>query len=290
MIRLKQKNIDSNFPNKVTTYYWQRAIPGLDPDAVTFLSAAGITDPTITVSINDLVISLKSAGIWTKMKAIYPFVGGTATTHKYNLKSPQDTNAAFRLSFSGGWTHSANGALPNGTNAYANTYLTPASHQSFTSGHFSLYSRTSSASLSLFGSHGIRDNLSPVRSSSILIRTQSSFRQFFMWGVGGNDGLNAADETDARGFYLGSRTAANSLFYYKNGTTIASTTGNQTQTTLSTSSYFLSNHNNQGSPDPNNYDNKQLAFASIGDGLTGTEAGNFYTAVQTFQTTLGRQV
>ena len=31
------------------------------------------------------------------MKAIYPFVGGTATTHKFNLKDPADINAAFRL-------------------------------------------------------------------------------------------------------------------------------------------------------------------------------------------------
>jgi hypothetical protein len=38
------------------------------------------------------------------------------------------------------------------------------------------------------------------------------------------------------------------------------------------------------------YDNKELAFSSIGDGLTDTEAANFYTAVQAFQTTLGRQV
>lgn len=34
----------------------------------------------------------------------------------------------------------------------------------------------------------------------------------------------------------------------------------------------------------------ECAFASIGDGLTDTEAVNFYTAVQRFQTTLGRQV
>jgi hypothetical protein len=39
-----------------------------------------------------------------------------------------------------------------------------------------------------------------------------------------------------------------------------------------------------------NWSNRQYSFASIGDGLTDTEAANFYTAVQAFQTTLGRQV
>jgi uncharacterized protein (DUF927 family) len=38
------------------------------------------------------------------------------------------------------------------------------------------------------------------------------------------------------------------------------------------------------------YSQRNIAFASIGDGLSDTEAGNLYTAVQAFQTTLGRQV
>jgi len=38
------------------------------------------------------------------------------------------------------------------------------------------------------------------------------------------------------------------------------------------------------------YGTRQLAFASIGDGLDDTQASNFYTAVQAFQTTLSRQV
>ena len=35
---------------------------------------------------------------------------------------------------------------------------------------------------------------------------------------------------------------------------------------------------------------KQCAFSSIGDGLTDAEALAFYNAIQTFNTTLGRQV
>jgi hypothetical protein len=38
------------------------------------------------------------------------------------------------------------------------------------------------------------------------------------------------------------------------------------------------------------YDSKQYAFAHIGDGLTDTEAANYYTAVQAFQTSLSRNV
>ncbi len=50
----------------------------LDPDAQAFITAAGITDATQQSAINTLVTDLKGYGIWTKMKAIYPFVGGTS--------------------------------------------------------------------------------------------------------------------------------------------------------------------------------------------------------------------
>ena len=93
--------------------------PSIDTDCAAFLTATGITNPTISGAVCTLVTSLKSANLWTKLNAIYPMVGGTATTCKFNLKNPADTNAAFRLNFVGGWVFSSNGALPNGVNTYA---------------------------------------------------------------------------------------------------------------------------------------------------------------------------
>jgi hypothetical protein len=48
--------------------------------------------------------------------------------------------------FNGGWTHSATGALPNGTTGYANTFLVPSSTLSINSIHLSYYSRTNNTS------------------------------------------------------------------------------------------------------------------------------------------------
>ena len=45
-----------------------------------------------------------------------------------------------------------------------------------------------------------------------------------------------------------------------------------------------------GGVNPNFFDTKQLAFASIGDGLTAQNMTDLTTAVNAFQTTLGRQV
>ena len=84
-----------------------------DPDAQAFFDAAGIVDTTQKLAVNQLVINLKLTGIWVKMFAIYPFVGGSSTTHKWNLKDPRDLDVAFRLTFFGGWIHSLTGAKPN---------------------------------------------------------------------------------------------------------------------------------------------------------------------------------
>ena len=95
----------------------------IDTDAQAFITAAGIINATQQSAVNQLVLDLKSANIWTKIKAAYPMVGGTATSCKFNLKDARDLDAAYRLVFSGGGTFSSNGYLPNGTNAYANTFL-----------------------------------------------------------------------------------------------------------------------------------------------------------------------
>ena len=61
-----------------------------DADVIAFIKATGITDGTEFSAINYLVLDLKNKGLWTKINTLYPFVGGTATTHKYNLKDPRD--------------------------------------------------------------------------------------------------------------------------------------------------------------------------------------------------------
>ena len=63
-----------------------------DADADAFIAAAGITDATQKSAINTLVVGLKADSLWTKMKAIYPFVGGTVnwvrvnTTYRQKIK------------------------------------------------------------------------------------------------------------------------------------------------------------------------------------------------------------
>ena len=86
-----------------------------------FIDTVGGLSSTEKLAINTLVLNLKSNGIWSGLTAFYPFVGTTASQQKYNLIDPQDTNAAFRLTFYGGWTHSSSGLIGNGTDTWADT-------------------------------------------------------------------------------------------------------------------------------------------------------------------------
>jgi hypothetical protein len=253
----------------------------LDPDAVAFLAAAGITDATISVAINTLVIQLKAIGVWTKLKAIYPFVGGTASTHKFNLKNPVDTNAAFRLVFSGGWTHSANGALPNGTNAYADTFYVPSAECDSLQNSMSFYSRTQSnlgSPYEIFSA----DNLGhQTRPYGLLVRFNTN-QSFY---ANGAYNLFVAN-SDSRGFFQAFTDLTNQILFKNSLQTLSIAIPNNL---ISGFSLYIGASNGAGTA--GQFSNKQCAFASLGGSkLTTTEAANYYTAVQAFQTTLNRQV
>jgi len=242
-------------------------------ETVAFVNATGISDATTINAINALVIALKGYGIWTKMKAVYPFVGGTATTNKFNLVNAADSNSAFRLNFVGGWSFSSNGALPNGVNSYANTFLSPATALSLNSSHFSYYSRTNSNAAEV----EMGDNV------NLLMEIRTVGISYFR--VNSNTLLTFSD-TDSRAFYLLNRSASNLSNAWKNG--VSQVSSANASSLLSPANIFLAALNSLGTPSA--FSTKQCAFASIGDGLSLTEAANLYTAVQAFNTSLSRNV
>jgi hypothetical protein len=251
-----------------------------DSDAQAFITATGITDAGQQDAIDDLVVALKAAAIWTKMQAIYPFVGGTAARHKFNLKSPLDTDGAFRLTFFNSWTHSATGAKPAGGTAAADTHMAPSTNFTDGSVHYSLYLRDNVAAsnqydLGILASGGAGFTFNGRRADD----TVQAYR---MHGV--TDVLVPAN-TDSRGFYVVNLDSA--LRVYKNGTELANDVS-LTATGERTENVFLGAYNFGGTPGEGS--TRQLAFASIGTALTPTEVGQLNTAVAAFQTALSRNV
>jgi hypothetical protein len=254
----------------------------IDSDAQAFITAASITDSTQQTAINTLVTDLKGYGIWTKMKAIYPFVGGSASSHKWNLKDPRDLDAAYRLVFFGGWTHSITGALPNGTTGYADTKITPSSSLNGLN-HLSYYSRSNNITAAMMGIQD--DSVSPQ--TQMYIEANKTTDYYSLCNTSGNNITKSS--TSTLGLYLVSRTTSNLLKAYKNGSVEGSNTASSILA-LSNKPIYLGAFNYWYFTQTIGYGNKEIAFSSVGDGLTDTEAANLYSAVQTYQTFLSRNV
>jgi hypothetical protein len=251
----------------INPYLVQPGGPSYGTLTTAWIAATGETDLTILGALNTLETDLTTYGLTSKMKALYPFVGGTAGKHSYNFIN----TAAYQLTFNGGWTHSSTGALPNGTNAFADTKLNASTVlASFNSNHISYYSRTQNLTDSA--------NMGGGSGSAYLTLERST-----QWN--GNTFLNfAIDPTTS--LFINTRTANNVQKLYRNGIQLGST-NTATSTISANAALYLGARNIGGG---NQYSVRECALASIGDGLTDTEAANFYTAVQAFNTTLSRQL
>jgi hypothetical protein len=261
------------------------SIGQIDADALAFFArvtaAGGTLSATEQNAVNQLVLDMKNDGIWTKIKAIYPMVGASAAACAQNLKS-----SSFTGSFSSGWTFASTGATPNGTSAYMQTNFIPSVDiASASSNHISFYSRTNQ-SVAQNCEMGAFDTSIGIPIVMLAIKSNSSgsdryeLRHFCLNGT-----IGPTPPLDTRGFACNTKISSGAVKGFWNNSLIGSEI---VVDALTNSEIYIGGRNSNGTA--NTFSSKQCAFASIGDGLTDTQASNFYTAVQTFQTTLSRNV
>lgn len=263
--------------------FWYEKTPTYTARVTAYAAATGITDYTILDPLNIFDLGLTYYGLDTIMKALYPMVtdktsqSDMANQMKYNFMNPLDTNAAFRLQWFGGWVYSRTGALPNGTNAYADTKLVPSINLSNLNTHLSYYSRTNITS-DVYTMTSTDPNNQLALYANYLGTMYSTMYSGFNGRVTG-----AVSRGD--GFFIGSRTSSISHKIYHN-TTLVNTS------TTSTSLGSLPNVNMLiGGLNVNLTDSKkECAFASIGDGLTDSQAQIFSSLVNNLQIALNRAV
>jgi hypothetical protein len=248
-------------------------IASFDADALAFFQrvsdATGTLSLTEKQAVNQLVVDMKAAGIWSAMKAIYPMVGASAAACAQNLKS-----SSFTGTFSSGWTFASTGVTGNGTSAYFDTTLTPSTSLSQNNTSCSYY---------------IGDNY--INNQDIILTGGgSSFLGSYNTGtmeVAVNDGFaGAVTPTVKKGLFTFSRiVSTQSKLYANNLQTFTATLASATPNIYSVKIGCLDQAGVRS-----RYSTNSIRFAHLGDGLTDTQASNFYTAVQAFQTTLSRQV
>ena len=264
-------------------YYGAGKAGGLDPDAEAFLTATGIIDPTTTTAIDTLVKELKAQSLWDKFRYIYPFVGGTSTTNKFNLKDPRDLDVAFRLQFFGGITHT-NGFNPNGTNGYANTFCSPSGNVTLDSEHLYITSNTNNTpSVNTPVDVGALTNISQASYLGIKLAGNIDSRL--------NSDRIQTPNANSIGSFCATKNGNTDLKLFKNSNLETTATSGGTLSPLwlflGTLTRFNSVSPNNSGPG-NNYTNQNYTFATYGDGLTDTDVANLTSIEQAFNTTLGR--
>jgi len=259
--------------------------PIYDADALAFFARVTAAGGSLTLTeksaVNTLVLSMKANSIWTPMKAIYPMVGASAAACAQNLKS-----ASFTGTFTSGWTFASTGATPNGTSAYMDTALNLSTQTTLYNVAYTNYIRTlSSQGIDM----GVTDSTGSYTKEGWF---SSNYSGFLQGGFYNNDDALLSIKvatTDSRGFFIDSITSSTNMFVTQQNVSKGTNTLLNTTTPANTT-IVLGGVRNATGGSVIEYSNKQTCFVSISDGLNTTQASNFYTAVQAFQTTLSRQV
>jgi hypothetical protein len=248
-----------------------------------FATATGITDTTILGALNTFDLGLISNGLDTKMKALYPFVGGTATTHKFNFMDARDLDAAFRLTFFGGGTHGSYGYLGNATNSYGETYFNIKTQ---------IPSQITSLGSYLVDNTGTPDafigggavGFSCISQLSVARLVNSDFGIYIE-----NDGQYIHTTiSNPTGLLIANRLNSTTINGWRNGSKVIPDAANNISTTTHSFTLTFNGYNDAGTK--RYFPSKKIGFTFIGDGLNDTEAGNLSTLISNMQVSLSRAV
>jgi hypothetical protein len=242
-------------------------IVSVDPDWLAYynrvIAAGGSLSTTEQNATKTLVADLKSYGIWSAMKAVYPMVGASAASCAQNLKS-----SSFTGTFTSGWTFSSSGAKGNGTSATMDTGLNTNTQLNVNSAHVSYYSNDN---------YTITNPLLSNNTLDCFIQQQA----LTYYSMLARNGYMAFSNGTIKAFYLVTRQSSILIKETLNGGIIGTDTN--ASTSFSSQNIFFNRYNAT-------YTDSRCAFCSIGDGLSDAQSSSMYTAVQAFQTTLNRQV
>jgi len=257
----------------INPYLVQPSGPSYGTLTTAWIAATGETDLTILGALNTLESNLTTYGLTAKMKALYPFVGGTAGKHSYNFMN----TAQYQLTFSGGWTHSSTGALPNGTNGYASTGIKVSDFAADSIGT-GVYLRTNA--------DGLFVDVGTIDTSRFQLLTRLGVDIYS--GFPSGNVQPTGSTSDSRGLTSIGRVSTSSRKTFKNGALVF--TSSETLTSTSGVNTYDFKIGASGGSSITWYSPRQNALTAFKLAFTDTDEANFYTAVQAFQTTLSRQV
>ena len=255
-----------------------------DADALAYISEVetqgGTLSTTDKEAIDNLYIGLKADGLYSKIKYMYPFMGGTADSHA--VEGVQPTDADYTITWSGGLTSSlahtsagVDSTISTGVGVFART---PAEiHSSVNDVSFGAYV---SSALPNGANFIIGTDVTSNRryQMNIAISTDEVYV-----GIGNSNFALYVNGSEPIGTWIGSRTSSTLVTIYKNGSSVATETTSNAGATLAIADIGLFSLPNGTNP----FDGVTgLIFGA--DGFDATEAANMTSRIETLMTAIGR--
>jgi hypothetical protein len=261
----------------------------LDVDVIKFLNVIDVTLTTNQINaLNELVFRLKGYNLWDKCDIIYPFIGGTANSHSYNLIDI----TKFQITFNGSWNHTVNGSQPAAaTGNFANTGYSPLTEipSTATTVHMSIYHRGVLSGGTALALMGVTNGTGTNDVAFQLIRSGAGI-------MGGTPcARNASDLIGVAGannpsFYMVNRSTSNTGQMYINGI-LTQEKSNIATIARPTRNIYINGRNVNSDTVTTLPSYPQAAFVSVGKGSFDIiESLLYYNIIQDYQTKLNRQV
>lgn len=258
--------------------YLTFAHPVAGTEAAAFLARTTGLDTQHSDAYTGLINGLVADGIWSKLDLLYIYATQDTATAQLNLIS-----SSYPATLNGSPTFTADRGylgVDASSTVYINTGFNPttASSPKYTrnSAHLSVWNLTN------VGSGGPSIGYSGgTNISNLYAQYSGDGRAYFR--VNTTTLSQFYNNSDARGFYIGSRTSSVDLNGFKDGASVYSNGGDASTALVNLNLYSLGINNNgpaYGVP-------QQHAMISIGSGLTSTDSTNYYNRLRTYMTAIG---
>lgn len=253
-----------------------------DSDAAVYLAdvltAGGTLNSTISGATNTLFTDLKSSGLYSKMFAFYPMIGGTANS--IGIQGKRTLGTTHDINWFGGWSYSVSGASGNAINTYA-TFAISGGTLPATNSHLSVYGNLPNNNTSGYDL-SINLNNGTGQVQQIILDFQASSNGYYEY-----TGYAAVTGGDTGDFVIMSRnTAGTETIRARNGIALANKLEDCNDID-NTREWKLGVENAPNGANLTSTSNR-YCWVGFGSKLTPSELLTYQSIINTFQTTLGR--
>lgn len=263
---------------------------GIANDNTVYFSGTAyeITGAQLWTAFNNSVTAARDHSVLSSMLYWNPSIGGTGARHKFQALNPADTDGAYRLIYTGGWTHAATGQKPNGSNGWANSFLNPSTVTNWkTSNTLMFYSHTAAT-----GGTGWNMGVGDFSDGAPLFGlacTRLVNTPIYDSGDFPGARTTAGADINALGFWAGACTANNVRKVYKNGSLLTTNTNTDNIAASNGSMYFGALNDLSAGNAAAGFMAQEMSSIIIASGLSATQIANIYNdVVLPFETALHR--